>query len=214
MGFENGKLVRVSLRATRGTQQQVNTFHYDLKDFLANPANDPQSLADLFRDNVRPQWQAAYKSDWVIQPVEVVEEKDPLNPTAPRSAWSSGAPINGNRDAFANDVTPSFQCAVVKLTTDHIGRRYTGRLFLGGSFLESDSDGDSWNASELTRLEARIAAIPLQPDISTGVSDSTANWCVYSRTSRAQNIDPYAAHITGHNIRTLVHSLRSRAAYS
>lgn len=95
MGFENGKLLRVVVRATNGSRQEVNTFHYDLQDDVSQPANDPQQLADDFRDDVIPAFQPFYSSAWEFDPVYVVEEKDPQNPLAPRSSWNSGSSVPG-----------------------------------------------------------------------------------------------------------------------
>lgn len=213
MGFENGQLLRVSLSAQKGSDVQVNTFHYDLVNDFSQPSNDPQTLADTFRDAVRPLFAARYSSSWSILPVTVVDEFDPQDPTNPRGSWVSGSAIPGTKAVIAADLHPSFTCMVVTLRTTHIGRRFTGRLFLGGDWVETDINGDSWNATPLTAAATWLATIPHQPDLATGVSTSVANWCVYSRTQRAGGLDPYASSIQTATARTLVHSLRSRAAY-
>lgn len=206
--------MRVTLEATAGGDSQVNTFHYDLIDpSFPTRDNDPQTLADLFRDDVVPLWKTLYSSAWTIQPVVVTEEKDPQNPTAVRQQWTSGSAIAGT-GTTAGDLLPP-QCAVlVKLTTDQIGRRATGRMWLGGSVEEADQANGSWASGYITGIESIIAAIPRQPDLALGLSGASADWSVYSRTARAANVDPYAAPITGHATRTLVHTLRSRALYS
>jgi hypothetical protein len=209
MGFENGKLVRVILRAATSSDQQVNTFHYDLQDAPAQPANDPQSLADTFRDDVLPHFVAQYSSAWLIQPVEVIQELDPQNPLAPRSSWTSGTETAGTR-AESTDLLPRPCCTVVKLNTAKIGRRFAGRTFVGGSNAEVEQAAGVWTTAQITLVNTLMSAIPLQPDIAELGSDSTANWCVYSRTQRAADLDPYAEHITSYTIRTLVHWLRSR----
>lgn len=213
MGFENGQLLRVTLQAQKGSDVQVNTFHYDLHNFPLQPANDPQTLADTFRDAVRPLFAARYSSAWSILPVQIVDEHDPQNPTAPRGSWTSGSAIPGSKSVIAADLHPSFTVMVVTLRSQFIGRRFTGRLFLGGDWMETDINGDSWNATPLTAATTWLATIPHQPDLATGTSDSVANWVVYSRTQRTENLDPYAANIQSAVPRTLVHSLRSRAAY-
>lgn len=211
MGFENGHLLRVSVRATRGSDQQVNTFHYDLINLPANPANDPQSLADAFRDDVLPVWATAYRPDWTLQPVEIIDEFDPQNPTDPRSSWTSGSPIPGTR-ATSGDLLPSFCVCVVTLRTSNIGRRFRGRTFLGGSNSEDNQSAGVWGIVPF--FQGMIDAVPTQPDISGPGSDSTANLCVYSRTQRAANLDPYASHVVSKTANADVHSLRSRASYS
>lgn len=215
MGFENGKLVRVVMRAVESAtgDQQVNTFHYDLIDSAVpgEPANDPQSLADYFRDNVMAPFKAFYGSGWTIQPVVVAQEKDPQNPNAARSEWVSGAAGAGTRTP-PSDTLPKAACGVASLLTAHIGKRYRGRTFLGGTLGETDQTAGVWQSGITTLWNAYLAAIPLQPDIATGVSTSVANWCVYSRTNRAADIDPYASAVVSKTLRTQFRWLRSREA--
>lgn len=193
--------------------QQVNTFHYDLIDspIPANDPNSPQTLADYFRDNVVAPFKAFYISSWTIQPVVVAEEKDPQHPLAARQEWVSGTAGAGTRSA-QTDYLPRAACSVVTLSTDHIGRRYRGRMFLSGSVSEADQTGGVWQSSIVTLWNAYVAAIPLAPDIAFGPSASTATWCVYSRTNRAQDIDPYASPVVAKTLRTQFRWLRSREA--
>jgi len=134
-GSENGKLVRVVMRAIDNatSDQQVNTFHYDFVDSTigGESPNSGQSLADFFRDNVMTPFKAMYISSWTIQPVIVAQEMDPQNKLAPRSEWVSGTAAAGTRSA-QTDYLPRAACGVASLTTDHIGKRYRGRCFLGG----------------------------------------------------------------------------------
>lgn len=215
MGFENGKLVRVVMRAVENAtgDQQVNTFHYDLIDspIPGNAANDPQSLADFFRDNVVAPFRAFYIAGWTIQPVVVAQEKDPQNPLAARSEWVSGSALAGTR-AAQTDYLPKAACGVASLTTDHIGKRYRGRVFLGGSVSEADQSAGVWQSGITTLWQAYISAIPSQPDIATGTSASTAQFVVYSRTQRAANLNPYASSVVSRTIRTQFRWLRSREA--
>lgn len=214
MGFENGKLVRVSLEARKGGRSEVNTLHYDLVDTIGETANSPQDLADRFRDDVIPSFAAMYDNLWEIQPVVVTEEKDPQNPTDPRSSWTSGTAVTGTQTA-SGTVGPSGACAVATLHTDSIGRRFRGRMFLGGSYRSSWFEGDLFQAVALTAQQgAFMADIPLQPDIVPGgapIGGSQANWCVYSRTQRAADLDPYASHVTGYTLHREIHWLRRRA---
>jgi len=214
MGFENGMLVRVVLRAVHDGDgdEQVNVLHYDLQNSVVpgEPANDPQSLADVFRDDVLPAWAALYDNVWTIEPVVVEQEKDPQNPTGARGSWTSGTPFDGSR-AGGEDM-PRAITAVATLRTARIGRRFTGRMFIGGIHNNStDINGNQFGAAQQALYNTFLAAIPLQPDIATGASTSTANWCVYSRTQRAANLDPYAEHVTSYQLRTAIHWLRSRA---
>lgn len=215
MGFENGKLVRVVVRAVENAtgDQQVNTFHYDLVDspIPGNAANDPQSLADFFRDNVLASFKAMYINTWTIQPVIVAQEKDPQDLLAARSEWVSGTPGAGTRSA-QTDYLPKAACAVATLSTDHIGKRYRGRVFLGGSTSEADQSAGVWQSGITTLWNAYLATIPLQPDIATGASASVANWVVYSRTQRAANLNPYASSVVSKTLRTQFRWLRSREA--
>jgi hypothetical protein len=210
MAFGSGKLVRVVLRAVGpGTATVVNTLHYSLNDEALNPANDPQTLADRFRDDVMGPFGAMFTDDWSVQPVEVIQEKDPLNPTAPRSEWGSGVATPGTR-SVSSDLLPVAICMVATLKTANIGRRARGRMFIGGSFVEGDQDAGVWNTFPLTAAQTLLDAIPRQPDLAEGANSSTAYWCVYSRTQRAQNLNPYAPSVTDAILKTDVHWLRSR----
>lgn len=79
-----------------------------------------------------------------------------------------------------------------------------------GSLVEGDQAGGTFNVFPLTMWQAVLDAIPRTPDLATGVSTSVAHWCVYSRTQRAANADPYAPAVTGATLRSRVHFLRSR----
>lgn len=212
MGFENGRLVRVVLKATNPSQNtSVNVLHYDLDDggVPGDTPNDPQSLADAFRDDVRPAFAALFKSDWSIAPVEVQEERDPQAPYAPRSAWASGSNTPGTKSVFS-DLLPSAITMVATLLTANVGRRFRGRIFIPGSWAESDQDNGQFNSTAFTLADAYLSAIPREPDLAEGASGAVARWCVYSRTQRAANLDPYANAVTDVNRRTAVHWLRSR----
>jgi hypothetical protein len=212
MGFQNGKLVRVACEALSGSgTAQVNVFHYDLIDdpVITGQENDPQLLADFFRDNVMTHVAALFDSGWTIQPVVVSEEKDPQNPNQARSQWTSGNALPGTR-VVSGEALPWGVCGVAKWPTDHIGRRYTGRTFLGGALTESDQAGGVWTAGILGLWNAYLNAVPFQPDIQSGISEATANLCVYSRTARTLQVDPYAAHCKPHILRSKVYWLRSR----
>lgn len=213
VGFENGRLVRVVLRATKGSDQQVTTFHYNLDDNNDVQPNDPQSLADTFRDDVRPGWANFFRSSWSVQPVEVVEEIDPLNPTAARTAWSSGAAIAGTKTDSEQDL-PSFTCGLVTLRTGHLGRRFRGRIFIPGQWTEGSQNAGVWETGTYNGITTWVNTIPFQPDIAGPGSGAVAHWCVYSRTQRAADLDPYASSVTSATLRNELHSLRSRASYS
>lgn len=212
MGFENGKLLRVVLSAVGpGGRDAATVLHYDLDDSaLTGEDNDPQSLANTFRDDVVPTYAALFGSAWSIQPVMIEQERDPLHPTNPRGAWSAGAPVAGTR-SLGSDVLPPGLCGICTLITAHIGRRFRGRIFLPGSIVEGDQNDGVVGSSMTGPWSTFVAAIPRQPDIATGTSDSTAKWCVYSRTQRTANLDPYASPVTATVVKTKLHYLRSRA---
>lgn len=210
MGFTNGHLLRVTLSAQLGSRTEVNTFHYDLVNAPLSPDNDVQTLADTFRDDVLPTWADFYRPRWTINPVEIVDEFDPLNPTAPRSSWTSGSSGVGTRGG-STDLLPSAVCWVMSLQTAHIGRRFRGRNFIGGDIDEGAQSDGSWVSGAMTEWQAFADLIPVEPDLATGPSDSTANWCVYSRTQRAANLNPYASAITGKTVRPQVFWRRKRA---
>lgn len=210
MGFDNGRVLRVSLKAIGPSEREaVNTFHYDLEDVAVDPDNDPQTLADLFRDNVRPAFAALFQSNWQIDPVSIIEEKDPIDPNAARAGWTSGAVIAGTR-VVSGDELPYGVCGVCSLRTAHIGRRFRGRLFLPGQLMESDQANNLWQSGILSLWATYVNAVPVEPDLATGPSGATAKWSVYSRTQRGSNLDPYLSKVTSHSIDTAVHFLRSR----
>jgi hypothetical protein len=216
VGFENGRLVRVVLKATHKATGivNVNALHYDLIDSAVpgNNANDPQSLADAFRDDVLGDYNNLYSNEWTIAPVEVIEEKDPQNPDAARSAWTSGTAHDGTRSR-SGDKAPKAECAIATLYTEHIGRRFRGRMFIGGDLRQADDADGVWLSGQKGYFQAFIDAIPLQPDIASGASASVAHWCVYSRTQRGApggGLDPYASAVTSVLLRDEVHWLRSR----
>lgn len=215
MGFENGKLVRVVISASfgGGADKHVNVLHYDLEDSAVpgNAPNDPQQLADDFRDDVVPLVQLLFDSGWTIFPVVVQEELDPLNPTDPRSEWVSGSPVAGTRTGVG-DILPTAACPVATYQTAHIGRRFRGRGFLLGPIAEGDQNAGTIGSSQLVKWQNFLDAIPRQPDLATGVSGSVANWSVYSRTQRAANLDPYASPVTSAILHNSVHWLRSRVS--
>lgn len=210
MGFENGQLVRVALAAVATGIECVNTFHYDLKNDPGMSDNDPQQLADTIRADVLPHFAAMYSPDFQIHPVVVTDEKDPQNPTAPRGQWSSGTATPGTR-AITGDFLP-FGCVGVSINrTSSIGRRYTGRTFVGGAFAETDQAGSVWGSTIVDLMNQYMASIPRQPDVSGAGSTSTANFCVYSRSQRGEDRDPYASHVVSTVVGSRVHFLRSRA---
>lgn len=210
MGFENGKLVRVTMKAEQsGGFLQVNTFHYDLDDSGGQGANDPQALADFFRDTVVPKYQALYNTSWTIAPVLVAQEKDPQNANAARKEWVSGAPVSGTKTAGSEPLALAL-CAVATLKTEHIGRRHTGRLFLGGSLHEDEIFGNAWQTNATVLWQNLLNVIPQQPDLVSGASAAVANWVVYSRTNRGEDIDPYASRVITPVLHSKVHWLRSR----
>jgi hypothetical protein len=101
---------------------------------------------------------------------------------------------------------------VASVVTNHIGKRYRGRIFLGGSVSEADQTNGIWQSGIITLWNAYLAAIPKQPDIATGTSASVANWGVYSRTNRAADVDPYISPVISTTLRTQFRWLRSREA--
>jgi hypothetical protein len=212
MGFENGHLVRVVLEAVGpGTLTQVNVLHYDLDNGgLLEAGNDPQQLADDFRDDVVPAYAALFRNTWTVQPVIVEDERDPLHPTDPRQAWTSGSAVVGTRTG-TSDVMPPGITGINTWLTGHIGRRFRGRMFIAGSILEDDQNAGLVGSSILVPWQTFIDAIPKEPDLAGGASEARARLCVYSRTQRAANLDPYASAVTGNILRNKLHYLRSRA---
>lgn len=212
MGFENGKLVGVRLRASDGpAHEAVSILHYNFEDVLTE-TNDPQTLADAFRDDVIPVMAGQCPESWTVDPVVVFEEKDPQDPTAPRSEWTSGVPVSGGRSTAGQDFAPYGICAIATLRTANIGRRFRGRMFIPIPLLDGDTTADQIVVGKRNDLNNFLDAIPRQPDLSTGADPGVeAHWCVYSRTQRGANLDPYANAVTSAQLRTTVVFLRSRS---
>lgn len=213
MGFENGMLLRVSLEATApGFAPRVMTFHYDLQDASVGlDNNDPQDLADRFRDDLRADLIPWFHSNWTLQPVVVTQEIDPQNPTAPRMQWTSGSPAPGTGTSSSEDL-PYGVCAMANLRTGLIGKRFNGRSFLMVPVNENSQHGGVWETAALSAWQTLYDAVPLEPDIAPGggTTDASANLCVYSRTARAANQDPYAAHVTSITVQSTTRYLRRR----
>jgi len=213
MGFENGKVCRVALRAHFADDQQVMTFHYDLDDGdIIDSDNGPQGLADVFRDDVLPHFKARYLSAWSIDPVVVTQEKDPQNPLAPRSQWTSGVAGPGT-SSVSGQLLPRACCVLVQLKTGHIGRRFRGRNFLGGALTEDVQNDGQWSSGQVSSETTWMDFIPREPDIAFGGSGSSCKWSVYSRTQRAADLDPYLSAITSVVVKSDVHWLRSRRQF-
>lgn len=210
MGFENGRVVRVVLSATRDVDEHVNVWHYDLDD-EALQENDPQALADLFADDVLPGVVGRFTSDWTVQPVVVTEERDPQNPDAPRGQWIAGTATAGTK-SLATDRLPRAATAVATLKTAQIGRRFTGRKFIFGVHSEGDQADGVWTSAKLTDLQAYLDSIPVEPDIAGPGSGSVAQLAVYSRTQRAADQEPYITRVESMVLRNYVRWLRSRQA--
>jgi hypothetical protein len=212
VAFENGRLLRVALRAfspDKG-QEMVNTVHYNLDDGGIAEDNDPQALADRIRDDVLPAFRVLYLPSWTIDPVVVTEEIDPLNPGASREQWTSGSSSQGTR-SVSGDALPTACVLLHYWNTGLVGRSFRGRMFVGGSTVEADQSDGVWVAAQWAgSVQSYVNAWPLEPDIAPPASEASANLTVYSRTRRAQDLDPYAPNVIGNSRSLLVRWLRSR----
>lgn len=209
MWFGTDRILRVVLRATSATDQQVTTLHYVFQDTDTSAVNEPQPLADAIAAAVLPSYRALYISSWTIQPVEVVDELDPLDPPAARSAWTSGVAAAGTL-AATSDYLPAACCLIASLQTDQIGRRHRGRIFVGGSWGEIDQTNGLWNATAIARAKTFTDAIPHTPVAAAAGSTSTCRWVVYSRTARRLADADYYAPVQTVVHKSPVHWLRSR----
>lgn len=211
MGFENGHIARVVLRAELGSNSIVSVLHYDLEANLVEALPSLQALANRIRDAVIPAWRACIIPDWLVQPVEVIDERDPLHPDANRTSVTAGTPQAGTRLAPpAGEVVPIQMCGMATLRTGRIGRSFRGRMFLPPVWSDNSIDGGVLAGAQFVNYQGLVASIPLQPDLVTGAGAGTANLCVYSRTRRALNHDPYAQHVTAITLDNTVRWLRSR----
>jgi hypothetical protein len=211
MGFENGSLARVVLRAELASNSITTVLHYDLQHALLEPAPSLQALADRIRDDVIPAWRACIIPDWTIQPVEVIDELDPLHPDANRTSVTSGSPQAGLRLAAPSaEIVPIEMCGMATLHTGRIGRSFRGRIFMPPLWSDNSMSDGVLSGAQFVNYQGLVASIPLEPDIVTGGGTGTANLCVYSRTRRALNHDPYAQHVTSISLANTVRWLRSR----
>lgn len=211
MGFEDGHLVRVTLSAQKGDDVIVNTLHYDLHDSTVDDSPTLQGLADRLADDLLGPYADLFPSDWIVQPVLVMDEKDPLAPLAVRNGASAGSADAGDIPAIdADNKAPLEECVVAKLLTGHVGRRFRGRMFLPPIFEETATSNGLLGLGKASVYQTFLDAIPREPDLVTGVGDGSAHWCVYSRTNRAADVDPYASAITEVVLGTRLRWLRSR----
>lgn len=188
----------------------VNVFHYDLIDATwPSHDNDPQALADAIRDDVLEPLSHCFTNDWFVQPVTLIEERDPLNPNAPRTGWTSGAPVQGIKTMFG-DALPLEATAVASLHTALIGRRARGRTFMPGTMSEGEQSAGNWGLLATGPWQAYLDAIPREPDIAPAGSLSTCKLAVYSRTQRLADLDPYAPAVTNIVLHNRFRWLRSR----
>ena len=211
MGFENGHLARVVLKAELGSNSIVSVLHYDLVGTALEPTPTLQALANRIRDAVIPAWRACIIPDWLVQPVEVIDERDPLHPDANRTSVTAGTPQAGLRlTAPSAEVVPIQMCGMATLRTGRIGRSFRGRMFMPPLWSDNSMSDGVLSGAQFTNYQGLVASIPLEPDLVTGGGTGTANLCVYSRTRRALDHDPYAQHVTAITLDNTVRWLRSR----
>jgi hypothetical protein len=217
MGFVDGHLARAVFSAINGHNQVVNVIHYDMHDtsIPGSAHTSLQSLADHLRDACMTPYKSLFPSNWVIQPIVVQDEIDPQHPGAVRNGAVSGAPANGLMDVpTSGNALPFELCAVATIHTGHIGRRFRGRMFLPPLFSDDAITGQVVDGSKRLSYQNFLDSIPKQPDVVEGVDpiDTVTNWSVYSRTNRAQGVDPYATPVTSYEVRPSVRFLRSRGS--
>lgn len=212
MSFENGRVVRVALSATSGDDAIVNTFHYDVDNGdIIDPDPSMQTLADTFRDDVIPSYRPLFTDSWVVQPVIVTEEKDPLHPDDPRSSWSSGSPLVGTHlDVTGTDPAPQEMCGLATWVTGSIGRSFRGRSFLPPLWNKTFVVGQTIQSAQITTYTNFLDDVPIEPDVALGGSGGRCRLTVFSRTRRGRNQTPYLSDITGFTLSTQVRFLRSR----
>lgn len=201
--WDSGRVVRAVLEAQHKASLtlNVNVLHY----FCSSLAGDPQDLADALRDDVLAPFKGLYSNEWTVSAIAVIDEKDPLNPTHPLTGVTSGTPGDGTRSR-SGDKAPRAQCAVATLGTGLHGRRFRGRLFLGGDIRQADDADGVWLSGQKTVWQTLLDAIPLT--VTSGVE--TFHWSVLSRTERAASLPNYVNNVTDVQLRDPVHWLRSR----
>jgi hypothetical protein len=214
MAFESGWLARVTFRATRGADEVVNTLHYDNDDSSTVFSTSMQELADRLRDDLMDGYRFFFPTDWTIEPVVVTQEKDPQDPDAAREQVTAGPGGAGTGTWTATgDQLPIEMCAMGSERTAKIGRSFRGRIFLPPGWVEGQlTTPGVWldGATYFEHCEDWLGSIPLEPDLVTGPSGARCRLCVYSRTRRARDQDPYAEAVTSITLANTVRWLRSR----
>lgn len=209
-------LVRAILPASGEGQEMVTVLHYNFEEgpepSTELTAADLQLLADRLRDDLTVVRQALLPPSWSVLPVEVVQALDPLNPSAPRLARTSGTPASGTRSYTGGTRMPVAAHLVAQVLTENVGRRHRGRIHIPQILHEADVDGDFATAgtTSVTAAQNFLNAIPLEPDLGIDYPPHVVNLTVYSRTARAQDQDPYAPDVTGFSLDRQVRWLRSR----
>lgn len=212
MAWENGTVFRAAVKALHkaSNDAQVNTVHYDV---VTGPADEPngQLFADHLRDTVLPAMRSLYTSAWAIEPAVVMEEKDPQNPNAAREEWVSGLGADGTR-ITAGELLPRATCVVATMKTNHIGRRHTGRMFIGSSFDESDQSDGVWltGTGHWDALTVYVNSWPTSLTLGSGDFQSVLRMGIFSRTQRADGLPDYISPVVSFERKTKVHWLRSR----
>jgi len=210
MGFENGNVYAVVFRATKGDRDEVNVFHYDGNNHGDPQVNSGQSLADVVANDALSWFRGLYDNNWLCHPVLVTEVQDPQNPNAPRQQWIGGVDSAGLTTPSATPLaSAAFVCVTVK--TAHIGRRYTGRKFVGGAHSEASVNGNHWETAQTSAVGSYVDALPREPDVAGPASLATCTLSVYSKTQRTANQDPYLSPVVAMVVRPEVHWLRRRA---
>jgi len=209
MGFENGNVYRVVFRASRAGRDEVNIFHYDGDNHGDPQVNSGQSLANAVANEALSWFAGLYNANWAIAPVVVTDELDPQNPHKARSQWQAGSISEGIKPTAPNRLA-SAACVVATLKTAHIGRRYTGRAFVGGDAGEANVAANLWDPAWIDAVHTFIDAMPRVPDVAGPASLATCTWSVYSKTQRAQHLDPYLSPVQTILMRNEVHWLRRR----
>jgi hypothetical protein len=123
----------------------------------------------------------------------------------------SGVAQQGTR-ITAGELLPRATCAVATLKTSHIGRRHTGRIFIGSSFDESDQTDGVWltGTGHWTSLLGYVESWPQSHTEGSGDFQSIFVRSVYSRTQRAELLPDYITPVVSVITHTKVHWLRSR----
>jgi len=177
--------------------------------WIVNTASSPETFLDQLANHVTDEFINAVKElltdKWQAQCLRISRvAPQPMNVYL----RTAGYPYVGTQ---TGDGVPNTAAVVVRFTTDNVGPRFRGRMYLCG-WPEDGTDGGLLEPSPVTTLNAALG------DLITAMSvaGESANMCIFSRTSYNPAADPpqavglYAAAVSGYEVQYNLGTIRNR----